>query len=128
MRESRGPIGKSFAKGLVWNSREDFLEYFNTNADSSDRSQDDAISTWDRLMLSVVRLIISLSCLVVSLEGRMYPVETAYLEEPVANYVEAAVQTVFDIHMKVRSPHASPIVDGILISLRLCYRNQRGIS
>lgn len=32
----------------------------------------------------------------------MYPVETAYLEEPVANYVEAAVQTVFDIHMKVR--------------------------
>lgn len=32
----------------------------------------------------------------------MYPVETAYLEQPVSNYVEAAVQTVFDIHMKVR--------------------------
>ncbi|KAI5449470.1 hypothetical protein NCC49_004691 [Naganishia albida] len=59
---------------------EDFLEYFNTNADSADRTKDDAI--------------------IVSLEGRMYPVETAYLEEPVANYVEAAVQTVFDIHMK----------------------------
>jgi ATP-dependent RNA helicase DDX35 len=38
---------------------------------------------------------------VVSLEGRMYPVETAYLEKPISNYVEAAVQTVFDIHMKV---------------------------
>ncbi|KAJ9119855.1 hypothetical protein QFC24_005569 [Naganishia onofrii] len=41
-----------------------------------------------------------LPSLVVSLEGRMYPVETAYLEQPVSNYVEAAVQTVFDIHMK----------------------------
>lgn len=31
----------------------------------------------------------------------MFPVETAYLEKPIANYVEAAVQTVFDIHMRV---------------------------
>ncbi|KAJ9121567.1 hypothetical protein QFC22_002186 [Naganishia vaughanmartiniae] len=38
--------------------------------------------------------------IIVSLEGRMYPVETAYLDQPVSNYVEAAVQTVFDIHMK----------------------------
>ncbi|GHJ87867.1 hypothetical protein NliqN6_4269 [Naganishia liquefaciens] len=59
---------------------EDFLEYFNINADSADRSKDDAI--------------------IVSLEGRMFPVETAYLEKPISNYVEAAVQTVFDIHMK----------------------------
>jgi HrpA-like RNA helicase len=42
-------------------------------------------------------------CLVVSLEGRMYPVEVAYLSEPVADYVEAAVRTIFDIHLKVTS-------------------------
>ncbi|KAG7553604.1 hypothetical protein FFLO_02959 [Filobasidium floriforme] len=59
---------------------EDFLEYFNSNADGDDRSQDDAI--------------------ILSLEGRTFPVQTAYLETPSPNYVEAAVQAVFDIHMK----------------------------
>lgn len=59
---------------------EDFLEYFNSNADGQDRSQDDAI--------------------IVSLEGRTHPVEIAYLETPSPNYVETAIQTVFDIHMK----------------------------
>ncbi|WVW83262.1 hypothetical protein I302_105281 [Kwoniella bestiolae CBS 10118] len=59
---------------------EDFLEYFNTNADGSDRSKDDAT--------------------IVSLEGRMFPVEVCYLKEPCSDYAEAAVQTVFDIHMK----------------------------
>ncbi|KAK8869932.1 hypothetical protein IAR55_000500 [Kwoniella newhampshirensis] len=59
---------------------EDFLEYFNTNADGTDRAQDDAV--------------------IVSLEGRMFPVEVCYLKEPCADYAEAAVQTVFDIHMK----------------------------
>ena len=33
-----------------------------------------------------------------SLEGRMYPVDTMYLEEPAEDYVETAVRTVFDIH------------------------------
>lgn len=33
----------------------------------------------------------------------MYPVEVAYLSEPSSDYVEAAVQAVFDIHAKVRS-------------------------
>lgn len=28
----------------------------------------------------------------------MYPVEVAYLNEPVSDYVEATVQTIFDIH------------------------------
>ncbi|KAI9849322.1 MAG: hypothetical protein M1837_004782 [Sclerophora amabilis] len=35
---------------------------------------------------------------IISLEGRMYPVDTLYLEEPAEDYVERAVQTVFDIH------------------------------
>lgn len=30
----------------------------------------------------------------------MFPVELAYLQTPTSNYVESAVQTVFDIHMK----------------------------
>ena len=35
---------------------------------------------------------------IVNLEGRMFPVDILYLEEPTEDYVERAVQTVFDIH------------------------------
>lgn len=38
---------------------------------------------------------------VVSLEGRMFPVDILFLENPTDDYVEKAVQTVFDIHLKV---------------------------
>jgi HrpA-like RNA helicase len=31
----------------------------------------------------------------------MFPVEVAYLKEPVVDYVQAAVDTVFNIHLKV---------------------------
>ena len=34
----------------------------------------------------------------ISLDGRMYPVDCLYLEEPAEDYVERAVKTVFDIH------------------------------
>lgn len=37
---------------------------------------------------------------IISLEGRMYPVDTLYLESPAEDYVEKAVQTVFEIHTK----------------------------
>lgn len=37
---------------------------------------------------------------IISLEGRMYPVDVLYLEQPAEDYVEKAVQTVFDIHTK----------------------------
>ena len=37
---------------------------------------------------------------IVSLEGRMYPVDILYTEAPVEDYVEKAIQTVFDIHTK----------------------------
>ncbi|KAL7275973.1 hypothetical protein RUND412_001042 [Rhizina undulata] len=37
---------------------------------------------------------------IISLEGRCYPVDILYLEEPTENYVEKAIQTVFDIHTK----------------------------
>lgn len=31
----------------------------------------------------------------------MFPVEVAYLKEPVVDYVQAAVDTVFNIHLRV---------------------------
>lgn len=37
----------------------------------------------------------------VRLEGRAFPVEIAYLEEPTNDVVMKAVETVFDIHLKV---------------------------
>lgn len=38
---------------------------------------------------------------VISLEGRLFPVDILHLEDPTDDYVEKAVQTVFDIHLKV---------------------------
>ncbi|KAL8721111.1 MAG: hypothetical protein Q9225_002134 [Loekoesia sp. 1 TL-2023] len=35
---------------------------------------------------------------IISLEGRMYPVDDLFLEEPAEDYVEKAVKTVFNIH------------------------------
>ncbi|RGB39678.1 P-loop containing nucleoside triphosphate hydrolase protein [Rhizophagus diaphanus] len=37
---------------------------------------------------------------IISLEGRMFPVDIHYLEEPCQDYVETAIQTAFDIHVK----------------------------
>ena len=42
---------------------------------------------------------------VVSLEGRMFPVEVCYLKEACVDYTEAAIQTVFSIHMKVSTAY-----------------------
>lgn len=48
---------------------------------------------------------------VISLEGRMFPVDLLYLEDPTDDYVEKAVQTIFDIHLKVTAlPLPSTIV------------------
>lgn len=35
---------------------------------------------------------------IISLEGRMYPVDILYLEEPAEDYVQSTVKTVFEIH------------------------------
>ena len=43
---------------------------------------------------------------IVGIEGRCYPVDTLYLEEPAEDYVEKAIQAVFDIHLKVGAPPA----------------------
>jgi ATP-dependent RNA helicase DDX35 len=58
---------------------EHFYRFFNTNT-TKDISKDTAT--------------------IISLEGRMFPVDVLYSDEPVSNYVEKAIQTVFDIHTK----------------------------
>ncbi|PCH39572.1 nucleoside triphosphate hydrolase protein [Wolfiporia cocos MD-104 SS10] len=56
-----------------------FLEYFTSGTPASS-SGDEAI--------------------IVSLEGRMYPVQTAYLQEPAPDYVRKAAETVWNIHLQ----------------------------
>ncbi|KAM3581319.1 hypothetical protein VKS41_006147 [Umbelopsis sp. WA50703] len=58
---------------------EEFYDFFNSNT-SKDKDKDTAT--------------------IISLEGRMYPVDVLYTTEPVNDYVEKAIQTVFDIHIK----------------------------
>lgn len=38
---------------------------------------------------------------VISLEGRTFPIDVMYLDEPCEDYVEMAIKTVLDIHLKV---------------------------
>ena len=60
---------------------EDFLHFF---------SEDEATANGECNSNAIGRII--------SLEGRVYPVDTLYLEEPTEDYVERAVKTIFDIH------------------------------
>lgn len=39
---------------------------------------------------------------IVSLEGRMYPVDVAYLREPAPDYVRKAAETAWNINLQVR--------------------------
>lgn len=54
-------------------------------------------SRWDKREREQARE----DAVVVRLEGRAFPVEVAYLEEPTADLVAKAVETIFDIHLKV---------------------------
>ncbi|KAF4512806.1 hypothetical protein G6O67_000144 [Ophiocordyceps sinensis] len=49
---------------------------------------------------------------IVSLEGRTYPIDVLYLESPAENYVEKAVETVFDIHMQEDDGHVLVFLTG----------------
>ncbi|KAL7897707.1 P-loop containing nucleoside triphosphate hydrolase protein [Trichoderma sp. SZMC 28014] len=63
---------------------EEFLRFFTAGSEQEVKKQEDGqtpeIAT------------------IVSLEGRTYPIDTLYLEAPAEDYVEKAVNTVFDIH------------------------------
>ncbi|KNB11165.1 hypothetical protein FOXG_20473 [Fusarium oxysporum f. sp. lycopersici 4287] len=60
----------------------EFLEFFTRSSDDQPNKTDknDEIGT------------------IVSLEGRTYPIDILYLESPAENYVEKAIDVVFDIH------------------------------
>ena len=62
---------------------EEFLRFFAMEASTQVESQ-------DRLGGEIGNII--------NLEGRMFPVDALYLEDPAEDYVERAVKTVFDIH------------------------------
>ncbi|KAF9572912.1 hypothetical protein EC968_009218 [Mortierella alpina] len=59
---------------------EAFAAFFSTNRSRDDKLQDNTS--------------------ILSVQGRMYPVDLHYLPEPCDNYVEKAIQTVFDIHTR----------------------------
>lgn len=40
-------------------------------------------------------------CTIISLEGRMYPVEVAYIEEPTPDYVVKAAEVAWNINLQV---------------------------
>ncbi|KAJ9141875.1 p-loop containing nucleoside triphosphate hydrolase protein [Pleurostoma richardsiae] len=62
---------------------EDFLNFFSNSSEEAPPAQDGpGIGT------------------IISLEGRTYPIDLLYLESPAEDYVEKAIQTVFDIHTK----------------------------
>lgn len=46
---------------------------------------------------------------IVSLEGRSFPVEVAYLQEPTADYVRKAVEVAWQLNIKVRNRFAAEI-------------------
>lgn len=63
--------------------------------------------------------------MVASLEGRMYPVEVAYLREPTSDYVRTATEVVSNIHTRVGFDIILPLF-GCAYLLR--YRTVRVIS
>ncbi|KAF9200382.1 hypothetical protein BGZ49_009397 [Haplosporangium sp. Z 27] len=59
---------------------EAFAAFFSTNKAPNERSQDNTA--------------------ILSVQGRMYPVDIHYLMDSCSDYIESAIQTVFDIHTK----------------------------
>jgi len=84
---------------------EDFLRFFSGDLESQPKPAPEAAVTLDDLVSQGGSKASDHSLggeigRIISLEGRMYPVDILYLETPAEDYVEKAVQTVFDIHTK----------------------------
>ncbi|KAF2672390.1 P-loop containing nucleoside triphosphate hydrolase protein [Microthyrium microscopicum] len=69
---------------------EEFLKFF-TNAEASETGKGPA-KQLDTPTTDVATIV--------NLEGRMFPVDINYLEQPAENYLRCAVDTVLDIHTK----------------------------
>ncbi|KAI9055615.1 hypothetical protein LZ554_000559 [Drepanopeziza brunnea f. sp. 'monogermtubi'] len=83
---------------------EDFLRFFTAHAEPRPKSPTDDAMTLDDLISGSSKPKDSVFSgdigRIINLEGRMYPVDVLYLEAPAEDYVEKAVQTVWDIHTK----------------------------
>ena len=77
---------------------EDFLKFFSGDEDAQ-LTQTSAVTLED-LIKQGVKKFKNVVGQIISLEGRSYPVDILYLEAPSEDYVEKAVQTVFEIHTK----------------------------
>lgn len=87
-----------------------FVDFFNAQPppasvpSSGLKSGDDMLpppskkSRWDKKEREEVKLD---DAVMVRLEGKAFPVDIAYLEEPTSDVVLKAVETIFDIHLKV---------------------------
>jgi hypothetical protein len=93
---------------------EAFQAYFNSNVHDTGRSSESESCSASASTAAPARNCSSdhvrprPSPPVISLEGRMYPVQLAYLAEPITDYVDTAIQTVFDIH--AREPKGNILV------------------
>jgi ATP-dependent RNA helicase DDX35 len=84
---------------------EDFLKFFMGDGDPQPKPAESDAMTIDDLITqasseSQKPATDGKMGTIINLEGRMYPVDVLYLETPAEDYVEKAVQTVFDIHTK----------------------------
>lgn len=93
-----------------------FVDFFNTQPPSSSvpssgiKPADEMLpppskkSRWDKK-----EKIAKDDAVMVRLEGRAFPVEIAYLEEPTADLVQKVVETVYEIHLQVRGRFSSVV-------------------
>lgn len=80
---------------------EAFLKFFQEDAeDPASKALGEAITLDDLIKHGSETTGPTSTGQIISLEGRMYPVDTLYLDKPAEDYVERAVQTAFDIHTK----------------------------
>ncbi len=81
---------------------EDFLRFFTPDATPQPKPTTSEAMTLDDLITQASSGVerIPGEGTIINLEGRMYPVDLLYSESPVEDYVEKAVQTVYDIHTK----------------------------
>ena len=81
---------------------EDFLRFFTADKDPQHKQKDSDAMTLDDLITQASSGAEKPAAggTIINLEGRMYPVDVLCSESAVEDYVEKAVQTVFDIHTK----------------------------
>ncbi|KAF4547870.1 Helicase associated domain (HA2)-containing protein 2 [Elsinoe fawcettii] len=77
---------------------EDFLDFFTSSTDLDQKNRDSNAGSQKSDQDPKSSGQTPKSATIISIEGRMYPVDIEYLASPAENYVERAVQTIFDIH------------------------------